>query len=219
MGCARCGAPTKVFTSSGRAAKFCEGHGEKKAKPVKVLPERACQGCSAQFVPSHGSQKFCSAACRSGSKVRKSARTDPASHKKAGQPPHVPTPALRKKVAAAAGGGMHHEEIALGLGISKTTLEKYYAYEISTGAYAKRLEVLNAMHRAAKKGNVAAQKAYLALDPKLAVPPLQTDGAAPEPKAPVVGKKEQAAADAVTAGQGDEWGDILRPPAPKVPVH
>lgn len=218
MGCARCGEPTKVFASSGRSAKYCEAHGGKEAKTIMVLPARACSGCGNSFVPSHGSQKFCSARCRPGTKNKKSEPADEAKNKKSGRPEHVPTTATRKKVAAAAGGGMPHEDIALGLGISKTTLEKYYAHEISTGAYAKRLEVVNAMHKAAKKGNVAAQKAYLALDPKLAAPPLSL-GDEQHSKEPELGKKAQANADATTAGQGGEWGDLLGGPAAKPPVH
>lgn len=102
---------------------------------------------------------------------------------------------------------MSHEEMAIALGISRPTLEKHFAAELSAGAYQKRLEVLNSMHRAAKKGSVAAQKAYLALTPWVAAPPLgQAD--APEKK-PALGKKEQAKADAATAGQGDEWGTLL----------
>jgi hypothetical protein len=97
---------------------------------------------------------------------------------------------------------MSHEEIALGLGISRPTLEKYFEAELSTGAYAKRLEVLAAMHGAALKGNVAAQKAYLALEPGLAAPPA-------EKTAEPLGKKEQQNKDAVTAAAGTDWADLL----------
>lgn len=96
---------------------------------------------------------------------------------------------------------MSHEEIALGLGIARNTLTKHFERELSIGAYEKRLEVLDAMHRCAKKGNVAAQKAYVALTPAVAAPPAQKD----EPK----GKKAQAQADAATAAQGTEWNDLL----------
>lgn len=119
------------------------------------------------------------------------------------RPPFKPTPAMRKRVAIAAGAGMSHEEIALGLGIARNTLAKHFEKELSTGAYEKRLAVLDAMHRAALKGNVAAQKAYVALTPQAAAPPVA--------KEKPLGKKEQAQADAVTAGQGTEWGDLIGP--------
>lgn len=80
------------------------------------------------------------------------------------RPTYKPTAAQRRQVAIAAGGGMSHEQIALGMGIARNTLEKHFEAELSTGAYAKRLEVLQAVHAAAKRGNMAAAKAYLALD-------------------------------------------------------
>lgn len=117
------------------------------------------------------------------------------------RPAHKPTAATRRKVAVAAGAGMAHEEIAIGLGITRPTLSKHYEKELSQGAYEKRLEVLDAMHRMAKKGNVAAQKAYVALTPAAAAPPIPK----PEPK----GKKEQANDEAQTAQQGTGWADLL----------
>lgn len=112
---------------------------------------------------------------------------------------------MRRDVSIAAGAGISHEEIALGMGIAKMTLQKHFAFELTTGAYQRRQEVLNAMFRAAKKGNVAAQKAYAALTPKAAAPPQD-----PKPD----GKKAQAAADAVTAQSGTEWESLLKPTGP-----
>lgn len=213
MACEVCGAPTKVFASSGRAAKFCQAHGGKVSLPAKVLPARTCAACPVSFVPTHGSQKFCSDACRAGVKKKKSTPPEQTEEKKAGRPEHQPTPTLRKKVAAAAGGGMSHEEIALGLGISRTTLKKHYEYELSIGAYTKRIEVMYSLQKAAKKGSVAAAKAYLATTPRAAAPP----GPDPEPSKPEppIGKKDQAQKDAVTAAAGTEWGTLLDKP----PVH
>jgi hypothetical protein len=106
---------------------------------------------------------------------------------------------------------MSHEEIAIGLGISRNTLEKHFEAELSHGAYAKRLEVLVAMHAAAKRGNVAAQKAYTAMPPpRAAATPLPADEpAAGTAKTPAKGKKEQAHADAMTAQAGTDWQDLL----------
>lgn len=112
---------------------------------------------------------------------------------------------------------MSHEAIALGMGIARNTLEKHFELELSTGAYARRLEVLQAIHAAAKRGNMAAAKAYLAFDPKLAVPPAQAPAqtpAKPARKAPPPGKKEQAQADALTAANGTDWDGLLTPGTP-----
>jgi predicted transcriptional regulator len=115
-----------------------------------------------------------------------------------------PTKTQRRDTSIAAGAGVTHEEIALGLGISQPTLRKHFAYELTTGAYRKRQEVLNAMFKAAKAGNVAAQKAYCALSVKVAAPPVPLD----QPAKPE-GKKAQANADAVVAQAGTDWESLL----------
>lgn len=127
-----------------------------------------------------------------------------------GRPAHSPTAATRRKVAIAAGGGMLHENIAIALEISVDTLRKYYEPELAVGSTQRRMDVLEAMYRAAtKKGSTSAAKVYLANEPQLAVPPApQPETPAPVP-APKLGKKEQAAADAVTAAKGTEWDDLL----------
>ena len=90
---------------------------------------------------------------------------------------------------------MAHHEIAVALGISRNTLEKYFAQELSEGAHRRRAEVVNAIYEAAVKGSVTAAKAYLSM------------------KAPEVatrrGKKEQADLDARSAGEGTEWDGLL----------
>ncbi|MBB1060414.1 hypothetical protein [Marilutibacter spongiae] len=120
---------------------------------------------------------------------------------KPGRPAYKPTPVSRRKVTNAAAGGMSHEEIAIALGISRNTLEKYHAADLSNGALSRRMEVLDAMARTALKGNVSAQKSFLAMTPTLAAPPVD--------KEKPVGKKEQANRDAVTAADGTEWSDLL----------
>jgi hypothetical protein len=126
----------------------------------------------------------------------------------AGRPEFKVTPALRKRVAIASGGGMSHEEIAIGLGISRNTLEKHFEAELSAGAYRRRLEVLDAMHKSAIHGNVAAQKAYLATVPQASAPPVPAEQSETSPAKPL-GKKDQAQADSVTAARGTEWADLL----------
>jgi predicted transcriptional regulator len=119
------------------------------------------------------------------------------------RPTFKPTAAQRRKVAIAAGAGMSHEEIALGLGISRNTLAKHFDAELSSGACAKRLEVLDAMFSAAKKGNVTAQKAYVAMTPNISAPALE------KPVATKEGKKQQAQAEAVVAQVGSDWESLL----------
>lgn len=110
---------------------------------------------------------------------------------------------------------MAHEQIALALGISRNTLEKHFEHELSIGAYAKRMEVFEALRRAAKKGNVAAARLYLQVEPAIACPPGFSDGdqkpqekAAPAEK---LGKKEQAQVDATEAHLGTSWEGLLKP--------
>jgi hypothetical protein len=107
---------------------------------------------------------------------------------------------------------MRHEDISIALGIHRDTLAKYFEAELTQGALARRMEVLNAMHAAAKKGSSSAAKAYMQFEPQLAAPPVPEGAAAmpaPAPKEQPVGKKEQAQADAVTAQAGTEWADLL----------
>lgn len=120
------------------------------------------------------------------------------------------TDAQRRKVAVAAAGGMSHEAIAQAIGISRNTLEKHFEAELSTVAHQRRMDVLMAQFQAAKKGNVSAQKAFLANEPQAAVPPLPAQ--VQEPKPQRRGKKEQAQADAATATQGTSWDSLLPKP-------
>jgi hypothetical protein len=104
---------------------------------------------------------------------------------------------------------MSHEEIALGLGISRNTLEKHFERELSIGAYEKRLDVLDAMQRTAKRGNVAAQKAYLQLTraSRRRRSPARTGRRC---EAFEARQKGAGAADARGAQIGTEWDDLLR---------
>lgn len=123
--------------------------------------------------------------------------------------PHQPTPKTREKVAICKLGGMSDESIALALGISRPTLLKAYKAELTTVAAEKRAEVLRAMFTAAKKGNVAAQKALLA----------RTEGQVGA-SGEKLGKKEQAQADAGKAQQGTDWADLLpADPGKVVPIR
>jgi AcrR family transcriptional regulator len=117
--------------------------------------------------------------------------------------PFKPTVAQRRSVSIAAGGGMAHADIAEALGISRPTLNKYFQVELLGAALRRRMDVLVAMHRAAMRGNVTAQKAFLALTPATSAQHLPD-----EPK-PRLGKKQQAQADSKSAQVGTEWEDLL----------
>lgn len=145
-----------------------------------------------------------------------------------GRPSHVPTAALRAKVASAAGAGMRHEDIAVALGICRDTLAKHYEKELSVGANQRRLEAYHGLYMKAKTGNAAAVKLYLSMEPEPTAPPLPEGAPAPVPSPAVtppapadaptgravrVGKKEQQQIDAQTAAVGSDWEDLLRKPA------
>lgn len=129
-----------------------------------------------------------------------------------GRPAFAPTAAQRRQVSIAAGGGMRHVDIATALGISRETLEKHFEVELAGGALARRMEVLQALHAAAKKGSSSAARAYLQHEATPAVPP--RPAAEPDAKPAPLGKKEQAQADAVTAARGTEWDSLLKPAGP-----
>ena len=122
---------------------------------------------------------------------------------RAGRPAFKPSSQQRAAVSIGAGAGMTHGMLAAALGISRSTLEKNFRRELSTGAAARRLAVLRALHTAAMKGNVAAIKYFLLLG---ATP------AAPREERP--GKKVLAQRAALTATAGTPWEDLLDPPGP-----
>lgn len=126
------------------------------------------------------------------------------------RPAFKPTPALRRRVSIAAAAGMSHQEIAIGLGIAKMTLEKHFVADLSIGANARRLEIVEALHKSAKGGSVAAAKAFLAMQPALAPPPAEID----EPARPV-GKKQEQNAAAQVAHVDTGWAAIVNPTSPK----
>lgn len=129
----------------------------------------------------------------------------------AGRPPFKPTTAQRRQVSIVAAARMPHDKIAAALGITRPTLLKHFDDELTTTATRRRMEVLQAMFVAARKGNVAAMKAFLALqqdEPELPAP----HPALVEPKP--AGLKEQRDADARTAAVGTEWENLLPRSAP-----
>ena len=126
-----------------------------------------------------------------------------------GRPSFRPTAEQRRHVEIAAGGGVAPGDIATALKIPRTTLLKHFEHELTHGAHARRQEVIGALYRAAKKGNVSAARAFLAEEPKIGAPPPPPD--APKTDQTPLGKKAQANADAKDAPRGTEWSDLIGP--------
>lgn len=122
-----------------------------------------------------------------------------------GRPEFKPNKAQRRDVEVWAAGGMSEVAIARVLNISRTTLRKHFGDELTVGGGKRKAEVLRAMFKAAKAGNVTAQKAFLARTDEKPAPQ------SPQPRTRPLGKKEVRHQDALTAGQGGEWGDDLAP--------
>lgn len=76
----------------------------------------------------------------------------------AGRPEFKPTAAHRRKVEELVSCGVSQEDCARAIGISKPTLVKHFEEELSSGAAKKRAEVISMLYKAAKKGNVSAQR-------------------------------------------------------------
>ena len=104
---------------------------------------------------------------------------------------------------------MTHEAIALGLGISKPTLEKHYEAELASGASLRRMDVLEKLFQSAKKGSTSAARAYLQNAPEFIPLGEGAEKPAAATKAEKVGKKEQARQDAVGAEEGTGWAGVL----------
>ncbi len=133
--------------------------------------------------------------------------------KKRGRPAFKPTPALRRKVEQCVFGGMPKTEIAAGLGIDENTLRKHFEHELHIGLSRRRVEVLDLLFSAARKGNVTAQKKLEEMGARAAAEanfhdrpekePHHPDAA---PKPPKLGKKEVATASARDMLHDEEWG-------------
>jgi hypothetical protein len=121
---------------------------------------------------------------------------------------------------------MLRTEIALALGISPDTLLKHYETELTVVALQRRMEALQGAHAAARRGQSAAVRLYLAapVDDGLTAPPKAPDQpaqpAVPAPAPRPLGKKEQAKVDAVGAEKGTAWDGLLDPaPPPNTPLQ
>src|SRR5688572_7760808 len=124
--------------------------------------------------------------------------------RKRGRPEYVPTDEDREKVQVLRAQGMSHEAIAASLDIHPQTLVKHFSIELDCAVAKKTAEVMMARYRSAIGGSVPAQNKFLELAG--AIPPQPQR----EPKAPKLGKKEQAEADAQEVPADPAWGDVLQ---------
>jgi len=128
-----------------------------------------------------------------------------------GRPEFKPTDEMRAKVEECIGCGMTHEDIARAIGCCDKTLEKHFADELQYGRARKRSEALELIWASARKGNVSAQKKLVDMTGTLAAHAAWDDAESRQPAPLKLGKKEQQAIAAATAGIGSEWGDDLIP--------
>jgi AraC-like DNA-binding protein len=117
------------------------------------------------------------------------------------------TAALVRKVEELIGCGLSEDDTARAIGCSTETLRKHFAENIRTARAKKRAEAIQLLWKSARAGNVAAQKKLEEMTGR-AVAEEAVLGDRPQ-KAEKRGKKEQAAANAETAGVGTSWGDDL----------
>lgn len=113
--------------------------------------------------------------------------------------------------------GRKLNEIARSVGISVPTLKKHFKDEITNGRVRLQMKLDVALFEKAKKGDVSAYKVIMAdvavADAERRLQEYRAGEATQIPRAPKIGKKQQAALDAQTAGIGTDWGDDLLPAA------
>lgn len=129
-----------------------------------------------------------------------------------GRPAYRPTSEARLQVSQLVAAGMPHDSIAHVLRIARKTLDKNFAQELKNGHADRRAEVIELLWAQARKGNTAATKHLDQITSTALAESTfdrRPDVAEPAPRAPRLGKKEQAALDAQTAGVGSDWGADL----------
>ena len=111
-----------------------------------------------------------------------------------GRPQFQPTPEQRSRCSILSAGRMPEEAIASVFGITRPTLRKHFADELTTGAAKRNAAVLLALYETAVAGNVAAARTWLAR---------QADQ-----QGEALGRKAQREADAAEAPPA-EWADLI----------
>lgn len=115
----------------------------------------------------------------------------------------------RQEVVLAKADDWSDERIARYLGIARNTLLKHFAEELAKGADMLRMRLLRGLAMAADKGSAAAAEKLLRLQGMMApATQLPTPETAPEEEP--LGKKAKAKRDAMTAHEGNSWGDLVK---------
>lgn len=130
---------------------------------------------------------------------------EPAAKDQGGRPPYQPTEKDRANVKMLASVGVRDTEIAKVVGVSPPTLRKYYGDDLDTGHILANAQVARSLYRMAtdrEKPSVAAAIFWLKCRAGW-----REDGGQPITVTP--GKKQQAAANAITAADGSDWEDLL----------
>ena len=127
----------------------------------------------------------------------------------AGRPAHEPTEKLRGEVETLAAFGIPQEDIARVLAIDPKTLRVHYVDQLELGSIKATTKVAqNLFTMACKPTREGLQAAIFWLRVRAGwseYSPRFPTACAPEP----LGKKAAAQADALTAGKGNEWGNLV----------
>jgi len=123
----------------------------------------------------------------------------------AGRPAHVPTDDSRNMVESLSGFGIPQDEIARLVGIAPKTLRFHYADQIELGAIKATAKVAqNLFGMACKPTREGLSAAIFWLKVRAG-----WSEYAPRRVEEALGKKESAERDALTAGEGNEWGQLV----------
>lgn len=136
-----------------------------------------------------------------------------------GRPSHQPTMKERAQVKMLAAMNIGRADMAVFLGVSVGTIDKYFSNEIKMGQIEANAKVSASLYRAAtdpKKPNVVAAifwlKARAGWRENDGLPLRPPAPQLPGPKPPELGKKDAANLAAQTAHLGSDWEDLLGTP-------
>ncbi len=143
----------------------------------------------------------------------------PEEAKPAGRPEHEPNYETRRTVELLVAAGTPMPQIAHTLGISEPTLRKHYPEQIGQGRAKVFASMLASLHAAARKGNVAAIGRMIDIIQHAEMEDIsarlrgKAQGQKPD-KAEPLGKKAQAAQDALDAASKGSWASLLKNAGP-----
>lgn len=129
----------------------------------------------------------------------------------AGRPRFKPTAKQRERVKLLKADGWSNDRIAAQIGVSRNTLEAALAAELEFGADAKRMEVLENLAVASKKGNASASRLLIdrfdVASTLRREHPVTEERAAPKEK---LGKKVAAELAAQQPDDSTEMGGLMK---------